>query len=141
MAKTDRLSGLVQEDPILWKDRRRYLGMPISFTVYSFDENRFYCRKGFFNTSEEEILLYRILDVSLKRTLLQKIFGVGTIYLNTADQTSPVFEIKSVKDPARVRKALSTRVERERDEKRVLGKEMFGAASGFDGHEADFDMN
>ncbi len=135
MAKTDRLSELVEDDEILWKDRKRYLGMPISFTVYSFDQNRFYCRSGLFNTKEEEILLYRILDISIRRTLFQKIFRVGSIYLNTADQTSPTFEIRNVKNPDRVRKALSTIVERERDEKRVLGKEMFGAASGFEGHE------
>lgn len=135
MAKTDRLSSLVEDDPILWKDRKRYLGLPISFTVYSFDENRFYCKKGLFNTAEEEILLYRVLDISIKRTLIQKLFRVGTVYLNTADQTSPTFEIKNIREADKVRKALSTIVERERDEKRVLGKEMFGAASGFEGHD------
>lgn len=135
MAKTDRLSSLVEDDPILWKDRKRYLGLPISFTVYSFDENRFYCKKGLFNTAEEEILLYRVLDISIKRTLIQKLFRVGTVYLNTADQTSPTFEIKNIREAEKVRKALSTIVERERDEKRVLGKEMFGAASGFEGHD------
>ena len=132
MAKPDRLSEYAAQDEIIWQDRRRYLGLPISFTVYKFDANRFYEKKGLFNTKEEEILLYRILDVSLKRSLWQKIFGVGTIVLSTADQSTPVLEVKSVKNSDRVRRALSNIVEKERDEKRVLGKEMFGASGAFD---------
>ena len=129
MAKTDRLSEYVKEEPILWHDRRRYLGLPISFTRYSFDNDKFYVKKGLFNTTSDEILLYRILDIRLSRSLWQKIFGVGTICLKTADQTMPHLDVKSVKDSERVRTALSNIIERERNEKRVLGREMFGAAS------------
>jgi len=132
MAKTDRLSALAADEEILWQDRRRYLGLPISFTIYKFDHNRFYEKRGLLNTKEEEILLYRILDITLKRSLWQKIFGVGTVVLTTADQSTPVLEIKSVKKSDQVRKALSNLVEKERDEKRVLGKEMFGASGAFD---------
>jgi hypothetical protein len=56
--------------------------------------------------------------------------------LKTADQTTPLLEIKSVKDSERVRTALSNIVENERNEKRVLGKEMFGAAGH---HDIDID--
>ncbi|MBR3532889.1 MAG: PH domain-containing protein [Clostridiales bacterium] len=128
MANTDRLSEYVKEEPILWHDRRRYLGLPLSFTRYSFDSNKFYLKRGLFNTTSDEVLLYRVLDIRLSRTLWQKIFGVGTIVLKTADQTTPVLEIKSVKDSERVKTALSNIVENERNEKRVLGKEMFGTA-------------
>ena len=128
MAKTDRLTQYANEDEILWEDRKRYLGLPISFTKYSFDENRFYLRKGLLNVTRDEILLYRVLDVTLKRSFGQRIFGVGTIILSTADQTLPQMRIESIKDSERVFRALSNIVEKERNEKRVLGKEMFGAA-------------
>ncbi|MBR2523683.1 MAG: PH domain-containing protein [Clostridiales bacterium] len=131
MAKPDRLTQYAQKDEILWHDRKRYLGLPISFTRYSFDENRFYLRKGLLNITNDEILLYRVLDLNLKRSLGQRIFGVGTIILSTADQTTPTMKIESIRDCERVYRALSNIVEKERDEKRVLGKEMFGAA-GFD---------
>ena len=71
MAKTDRLSEYVKEEPILWHDRRRYLGLPISFTRYSFDNNKFYVKRGLFNTISDEILLYRVLDIRLSRTLTE----------------------------------------------------------------------
>lgn len=142
MGRIDKLTNLTEKDEILWQDRRRYLGLPMSFTIYSFSKNKFYYKKGLFTTHSEEILLYRILDLQYKQTLWQRIFGVGTVVLTTADKTTPVLELKSIKTPDRVRKALSNLVEQRRDEKRVTGKEMFGAAGmfhGVEGEDADLD--
>ena len=142
MARIDRLTNLTEKEEVLWQDRRRYLGLPMSFTIYSFSKNKFYYKKGLFTTHSEEILLYRILDLQYKQTLWQRIFGVGTVILTTADKTTPVLELKSIKTPDRVRKALSNLVEQRRDEKRVTGKEMFGAAGmfhGVEGEDADLD--
>ncbi|MCR5287500.1 MAG: PH domain-containing protein [Saccharofermentans sp.] len=141
MTKIDRLTNLTENEEILWQDRKRYLGLPLSFTIYSFSKNKFYMKTGIFNTKSEEILLYRILDITYKQTFGQKIFGVGSVILNTADKTTPVLEIKSIKTPDRVRKALSTLVEQRRDEKRVTGKEMFGAASSHDFGDEDLDLD
>ncbi|NLT12341.1 MAG: PH domain-containing protein [Clostridiaceae bacterium] len=124
----DNLNSLIVEDEILWKDRKRYFGLPISFTVYSFDCNRLYVKRGLLHTTVDELLLYRVLDIRLARRLSQKIFGVGSIILDTADKTNSQMTLKNIKDSERVRKALSAIVEKERDEKRVLGKEMFGAS-------------
>ena len=143
MSKIDRLTNLTENEEILWQDRKRYLGLPLSFTIYSFSKNKFYMKTGVFNVKSEEILLYRILDLTFKQTFGQKIFGVGSVILNTADKTTPVLEIKNIKTPDRVRKALSNLVEQRRDEKRVTGKEMFGAAGAFDstGGDGDFDLD
>ena len=141
MSKIDRLTNLTENEEILWQDRKRYLGLPLSFTIYSFSKNKFYMKTGIFNTKSEEILLYRILDITYKQSFGQKIFGVGSVILNTAGKTTPVLEIRSVKTPDRVRKALSTLVEQRRDEKRVTGKEMFGAASSHDFGDADLDLD
>ena len=141
MSKIDRLTNLTENEEILWQDRKRYLGLPLSFTIYSFSKNKFYMKTGIFNTKSEEILLYRILDITYKQSFGQKIFGVGSVILNTADKTTPVLEIRSIKTPDRVRKALSTLVEQRRDEKRVTGKEMFGAASSHDFGDADLDLD
>ncbi|MEI8198434.1 MAG: PH domain-containing protein [Eubacteriales bacterium] len=126
--ETDQVKNLLVEEEILWKDRKRYLGLPISFTIYSLDNNRFYVKRGFFNSVMDELLLYRVLDVKLTRSLGQKIFGVGTIMLMTADQSNPSLYIKNVRHSDRVRKLLSNIVERERNEKRIMGKEMYGAS-------------
>ena len=104
------------KDTILWQDRKRILGMPISFTKYLIKNNRLYVSKGLFSTDENEILLYRILDFTLKRTLLDKILGVGTIKLITCDPTDKELYLEKIKKPKEIRDMLSDIVERQRKE-------------------------
>jgi len=138
MSKKTGVNGSIEVNPVLWQDRKRFLGMPLSFTRYIVEEDRLITRIGFFRTEVNEILLYRILDVRMTRTLGQKICGVGTITLYTADRTDASLELKNIKKPEQVRRFLSKIVEKERDEKRVLGKEMYGAAGGECKHNHEF---
>lgn len=108
----------------VWKDRKRTLfGLPWSFTVYALTKEKLIIRTGFFSKHEEEIRLYRIMDMSLNRTLGQRIFGLGTIHINSADKSTPEFDIKSIKDSGNIKEMLSDMVEEERVRKRVSGRE------------------
>ncbi|MBO7564654.1 MAG: PH domain-containing protein [Clostridiales bacterium] len=129
MAKVDKLNDYIVEEQIIWKDKKRILGLPITFTKYSFSENRLFMEKGFFKVVKDELLMYRVLDVRLKKSFWQRIFKVGTIELSTADKSTPIILLENIKNPDRTRDALSSIAEKERDEKRVLGKEMFGTAN------------
>ena len=42
----------------LWKDRKRFLGLPLSFTRYRLSEDRLFCETGFFKIKSDEVLLY-----------------------------------------------------------------------------------
>ena len=95
----------------LWSDKKRILGMPISFTKYSLSEDRLFIDKGFLNLKSEEILLYRIRDLSVSRTLLQRLFGVGTITLHSSDKTSPTLEIQDIAKPVMVKELIHKNVE------------------------------
>ena len=54
---------------ILFRERKRnWCGLPWSFTVYSFDEERLFIEKGILSKQEDEVRLYRILDISLTRS-------------------------------------------------------------------------
>ena len=109
---------------ILWKDRRRRLGMPLSFTRYRLTEDRLFCETGFLNIREEEILLYRIRDLELKLTLWQRMFGVGSIYVHSSDKTQPNLELKNVKNPREVKELLSNKVEECKDKRRMRSMEI-----------------
>ena len=119
------------DDTPLWHDRKRILGMPISFTRYQFDTERLTVAKGLLTTVVDEILLYRILDIKETRTLGQKIFGVGTIHIFSADKTDSHMDLKNIKNSDAVRRRLSRLVEKVREEKRMVGREMYGTA-GYD---------
>lgn len=110
---------------IIWKDRKRTLfGLPLSFTKYELTEERLFIKTGFFTQKEDEVRLYRIMDVSLTKTLGQRIFGVGTINCASADKTLGDFEIKSIKTPGEVKEKLSEMIEVQRDKKRVTNREV-----------------
>lgn len=108
----------------IWQDRKRTLfGLPLSFTKYSLTEERLFIEQGFLNKKEDEVRLYRIMDISLSRSLGQRIFGVGTIRCCSADKTMKDFDIISIKNPKEVKEQLSELVEAQRDAKRVTNRE------------------
>jgi len=112
---------------LLFKERKRTLfGLPLSFTVYSFDEERLYIKRGFFTITEDEVRLYRILDLSVRSTLGQRIFGLGSIIVDSSDKTLKQFEIKNIKKAKEIKEQLSKLVEEERQRKRITGREYMG---------------
>lgn len=113
---------------IVWRDRKRIIfGLPWSFKRYCLTEDKLLIDTGFLNRKEEEIRLYRILDITLKRPLSQRIWNLGTIVLNTADKSTPEVAIRRVKNAREFKEMLSEMVEHERDEKRIAAREFMGA--------------
>lgn len=111
----------------IWKDRKRnWLGLPWTFTKYALTEDRLFVSTGLLKTVENEVRLYRILDLSLTRNLMQRIVGTGTIIVSSADKTLGEFELKNIKNPAEVKEKLSEIVEKNRDQKRVTSREFMG---------------
>ena len=104
---------------LLWSDRSRILGLPITFTKYGISEDRIFCEKGLLNMKFEEILLYRVRDISMKITLGQRIFGVGSILLQSSDKTAPVLEIKNIKNPREVKEMIQEQVEEVKVQRRM----------------------
>ena len=110
---------------VLWTDKKRtFLGLPWSFTRYSLTDERLIINSGLFTSVENEVRLYRIMDVQMVRTLGQKIFGLGTIHVCSADKTMKDFDIKNIKNVKEVKEMLSEAVEKERQSKRVMNREM-----------------
>lgn len=105
-------------DSRLWQDRKRHLGMPISFTIYSLSEDRLFRETGLLSRTYEEVLLYRIRDISLKRSLWQMIFGVGTIIVHSSDKSSGTLEIENVKSPKQVKELIHQLVEESKTRRR-----------------------
>ncbi len=108
----------------VWKDRKRTIfGLPLSFTVYKLTNEKLIIESGFLSKKEEEIRLYRIMDLTLNRPLGQRMFGVGTIHCCTADKSTPEFDIQKIKKPSEIKNMLSDMVEAEREKKRVSARE------------------
>ena len=103
----------------LWKDRKRYFGLPLSFTRYALSEDRLFLSVGFLNIKDDEVLLYRVRDIDTERTLWQRIFGVGTVTVVSSDKTMPNLVLKNVKDPVFVKELIHKQVEEAKIKRRV----------------------
>ena len=120
----------------LWSDKKRILGMPISFTTYSLSQDRLFVDKGLIRLQSDEILLYRVRDLSVSQTLGQRLFGVGSIIVQSSDKTSPVLEIRNVKTPFDVKELLHQHVEKMKLERRMRVGEILE-----DGHDYAEDLD
>ena len=103
----------------IWKDRKRYFGMPISFTRYAMSEDRLFISEGFLSIKDDEVLLYRVRDIDTRRTLWQRLFGVGTVSVISSDKTMPAMVLKNIKDPVGVKELIHNQVEEMKLKRRV----------------------
>ena len=116
-------------EPIVyqWKDRKRILGMPITFTRYSLSEDRLFLEKGFLSIKQDEILLYRVRDLELRMSLGQRLFGVGTVCVHSSDKSIPHLELQNVKQPREVKEMIHRAVEAAKDNRRMRTMEVMGS--------------
>ena len=122
---------------LVWKDRKRYFGLPLSFTRYSFSEDRLFLSEGFLSIKDDEILLYRIRDITTSRSLWQRLFGVGTVTVVSSDKTMPNLELKNIKNPLQVKELLHRQVEEMKIRRRVRVGEVMTSCM----HDDDSDLD
>lgn len=106
---------------IIWQDKKRPLfGLPISFTTYTLYPEKLITDMGILLRREEEVRLYRIVDFSVRQTLFQRMFNIGTIHCYSADNSAAEFDITEIKDPYKIKDLLSDIVEKERQNHKVV---------------------
>lgn len=105
-----------QVPELVQSERKRlmFFGLPFTFTKYTITKKKLILNEGLFTSVENEILLYRVLDITLKRTLGQKICGLGTVIVQSQDKTHSVLYIKNIKNPVQFKENLSNYVEEEK---------------------------
>lgn len=116
----------MNEPKILLCERKRwtFFGLPFTFTKYTVYEKKLLINSGFFKSIEEEILLYRVMDMTMSRTLIQKIFKLGTITLHSQDKTTPILVIKNIKNVGEFKNILSNAIEKDKIRLRVRRNEI-----------------
>lgn len=122
-------------EDMLWKDRKRYLGLPISFTKYSLsggEAPRIFRETGLFNLKEEEVLLYRVRDITLTRSFFQRIFGVGTVSLHSSDKTTPTLDLVNISKSKDVKELIFSKVEQAKANRRMRTTELLDDPEGLE---------
>ena len=122
----------------IWKDRKRYFGLPLSFTRYALSKDRLFLSVGFLNIKDDEILLYRVRDINTSRSLWQRLFGVGTVVVMSSDKSMPTLVLKNIKDPVAIKELIHEQVEEMKIRRRVRVGEIMTTDMDGDG-EPDLD--
>ena len=119
---------------VVQQERKRWLlfGLPFTFTKYTLTNRKILINSGFFTSREDEILLYRVLDMTLSRTLIQKLFGLGTVVVEAQDKFQPTLVVKNIRNSQQFKDNLSYLVEEEKLRLRMRRGEII--KDGF-GHE------
>ena len=122
----------------LWHDRKRILGMPLSFTRYALSEDRLFLKRGFLNVHQDEIVLYRVRDLRVSQTLWQRVFGVGTVTVISTDKSIPELALKNIRQPNEVKELIHEYVEKMKVARRMRVGEM---SMDIDDDSIDFEDN
>lgn len=106
----------------LWHDRKRWCGMPWSFTRYYLVKKKdgwfkLFTSTGFLSVFQEEVNLYRIYDISVVATLFNRMFNTGTVVLHCNVDKTPEIRLVRIKDPYKIRDMLADLIEKERAKK------------------------
>ena len=87
---------------VMWRDRKRWLGLPWTFTRYYLAKKegewvKLFRHKGLLSARIDEINVYRCFDLTLQQSLADKIFRTGTIEVESNDAAAPVFHLRHTK--------------------------------------------
>ncbi|MBQ7944262.1 MAG: PH domain-containing protein [Lachnospiraceae bacterium] len=112
-----------------FRERKRwvFLGLPFTFTVYSVNEETVTVNQGFLNKVENDCYMYKIQDVTLKSSLFERMFGLGTIVCYTGDTTSPELVIQHVKNSKEIKQYIFEQSEVARRKRRTMATLDIGA--------------
>lgn len=126
------------EEPV-WCDRKRLtvFALPISFTIYTLTESRISIQRGLLNTHEEEIMLFRVRDISYTQSLFERLANTGTVIISSTNATTPVVKLEHVKNAKDVKELLLQLVEQNRKKNRVRTAEVMDDDGNEDGLEED----
>jgi len=82
--------------------RAAYRVLYLKSIVYQISPDRIEWNRGIFSRKVDNIDMFRILDIKLRRSLLDCLLGIGKITLMTRDETDPMFEFEKLRRPREV---------------------------------------
>ena len=102
------------------KKRWVFLGLPFTFTKYTINEEIITINSGLLNTRENDCYMYKVQDVELEVSLIERIFGLGTVVCYTGDTTHSTLRIEHVKNSRDIKNYILKESEEARRKRRTL---------------------
>lgn len=100
------------------KKRSMFFGLPWTFTSYTVTEEIITVDTGLFKKEENDCYLYKVIDVRLESTLLERMLGLGTIHCFTGDVTDPDLKLLHIKHAKEIKDYIIKTVRAGKNEKK-----------------------
>lgn len=85
------------------KKRILFFGLPWTFTSYQITEELITMKQGLIRRVENDCYMYKVIDVRLETSLLERLFGLGTVHCFGSDVTHPDMIISHVKNAKEIK--------------------------------------
>ena len=115
------------EPEIVEKKRWVLFGLPWTFTTYSINKDVLTVNTGLFSKQENDCYMYKIQDVKLKSTVMQRMSGLGDVICYTGDTTDRELVLQNIKNAKEVKNYILKNSEVARLKRRTLNTLNIGA--------------
>lgn len=111
-----------KEKVMQYQERKRWVffGLPFTFTKYIIGEELITIDSGLLSTKENDCYMYKVQDVELQTSFMERIFGLGTIVCHTGDTTHPTLTIEHIKNAKEIKNYILKVSEEARRNRRTL---------------------
>ena len=95
-------------------------------TKYILTEDYLLINNGLLSKEYNRIPLYKVADITVRQSLLQRLYGLGDIIVISSDVTEPRLTLKSIPDAPKVADIISKQVDLAKRKRRIIIEEEGG---------------
>ena len=120
-------------------ERKRwlFLGLPWTFTKYTIEDSMLTVDTGLLKTVENDCYMYKVQDVRLETSIIEKLFGLGTVICYTGDTTDKEIVLRHIRHSKEIKNYILGKSEEERRKRRTLNTLDIGVSGDIDAADLD----
>jgi len=82
------------------------LWVDLKSVQYRLTNQRLFVLKGLFSKETQELELFRIKDIAVQQSLLQRVLGYGQVLLVSSDDTTPTLTLRGIANPIGIKELI-----------------------------------